>query len=79
MDSTLLIANAFAANIEDEKQRVRVEQALAMAQVLMNQGIAISEGSRVGNEKCHYLRRYRQDDSRNCCHCCSNNNCQKMQ
>lgn len=42
--STLLIANAFAANIEDEKQRVRVEQALAMAQVLMNQGIAISEG-----------------------------------
>lgn len=44
VDSTLLIANAFAANIEDEKQRVRVEQALAMAQVLMNQGIAISEG-----------------------------------
>ena len=44
VDSTLLIANAFAANIEDEKQRVRVEQALAMAQVLLNQGIAISEG-----------------------------------
>jgi len=44
VDSTLLIANAFAANIEDEKQRVRVEQALAMAQVLINQGIAISEG-----------------------------------
>lgn len=44
VDSTLLIANAFAANIEDEKQRVRVEQALAMAQVLVNQGIAISEG-----------------------------------
>lgn len=42
--STLLVANAFAANIENEKQRVRVEQALAMAQVLMNQGIALSEG-----------------------------------
>ena len=42
-DAVFAIGGAFAANIEDEKERIKIEQALAVAQVLLNQGIAISE------------------------------------
>ena len=42
-DAVFAIGGAFAANIEDEKERIKTEQALAVAQVLLNQGIAISE------------------------------------
>jgi len=37
------LGSAIAQNIQDEKQRMRVEAAIALAQALVNQGIAIAE------------------------------------
>ena len=37
------LGSAIAQNIQDEKQRMKVEAAIALAQALVNQGIAISE------------------------------------
>jgi len=42
-DAVFSIGDAYAANIKDEKQRILIEQSLAVAKVLLNQGIAISE------------------------------------
>lgn len=42
-DAVFSIGEAYAANIKDEKERVIVEQSLAVAKVLLNQAIAISE------------------------------------
>jgi hypothetical protein len=37
------LGSAIAQNIQDEKQRMRVEAAIALAQALVNQGIAIAQ------------------------------------
>ena len=42
-DAFFSIANALAAGVEDELRQVEIQQGLAMAQILINQGIAISE------------------------------------
>jgi hypothetical protein len=42
-DAYFTIANAAAQNIEDEKERVIVQQKLAMAQLLLTQGMAIAQ------------------------------------
>jgi endonuclease III len=41
------IGNAMAANIEDEQERVLLQQKLAMAQVLLEQGIAIAKAVKI--------------------------------
>jgi len=41
-DAFFSIANALADGVEDELQQVKIQQGLALAQVLLNQGIAIS-------------------------------------
>lgn len=45
-DAFLSIAGALAQNLEDEKERVVIQQKLAMAQVLLNQGIAIAQATK---------------------------------
>ena len=42
-DAFFTISNAMTQNIEDEKERTIMQQKLAMAQVLLNQGIAIAQ------------------------------------
>lgn len=42
-DAVFSIGNAFAANIKDEKERVIVEQSLALAQVLLSQAVGIAK------------------------------------
>ena len=44
------IGNALSESIEDEKKRVGVQQGLAMVQVLLNEGIAISEVIKQGSK-----------------------------
>ena len=44
------IGDALTQNIKDEKKRVRVEQSLAVAKVLFNQAIAISEAVVAGSK-----------------------------
>jgi len=44
-DAFFSISNAMADTLEDEKERVVVQQGLAMAQVLLNQGMAIAKAT----------------------------------
>jgi hypothetical protein len=48
-DALFTVSDAMASTIEDEKKRVVVEQGLAMAKVLLNQGIAIAGATASGS------------------------------
>ena len=45
VDGFTSIGNAIAQTIEDEEKRVKIQESLAMAQVLLNEGIAISKAT----------------------------------
>lgn len=49
-ESFLAIGNAMTEGIKDEKQRVIVEQALAMAQVMLSQGVALAKAIEAGTK-----------------------------